>query len=189
MSKKFICDTSEDVMENGQLINRKTYYLSELKLPWIEAFLTCRSFGFNLWHFETREEWDNMSQIYRNHESLFDWHNYIGATRVGKETWYWSHSGEPLDSSLFDWGVYEPNHPDEEFCSDITWQNNKITLNDVPCRAHHYLFKFLCVDNSNRKNQPETEKAAMSSSTKVLSSPYLLVAVMPFFLRVYQWRR
>jgi hypothetical protein len=136
--------TSTDITENGKLVNQKTYYLSELKLTWIEAFLTCRSFGLNLWHFDNRDEWENMGRIFRSHKSLFDSRNFIGATRLGKNHWYWSHSGEIINPRDFDWGRGEPGGT--EFCTDMYWQNDKIVLNDYVCRDPGTLYKFLCVD-------------------------------------------
>jgi hypothetical protein len=98
-----------------------------------------------LWYFENRDEWDNMDQIFKSHKSLFDEHNFIGATRNGKNYWYWSHSGESLNANHFDWGVNQPSDPMSELCSNIFLENGKVVLNDISC-LHQHSRKFLCVD-------------------------------------------
>jgi hypothetical protein len=87
-----------------------------------------------------------MNQIFKREKSLRDSSPFIGASIEGRSYWYWSHSGEIIDPRDFDFGVNQPDHPDTERCSNMFWQNNKISFNDVECRHKVNLNNFLCVD-------------------------------------------
>jgi hypothetical protein len=134
-------------METG---NHKTYYLSDLALTWIEGFFTCRSFGTELWYFESREEWDSMNQIVRDHESLFGINGIsVGAMKIGKDEWYWSHSGKSVKPNTFEWNEGEPNNfGGIEQCSEFIFRDNRIIMNDIRCRNN--VNKFVCVDVVHR---------------------------------------
>lgn len=71
-----------------------------------------------------------------------------------KRNWYWAHSGDSMIPGTFDWCGVCPNGQNQakEYCTDIMIERNQITMNDVPCRAQQYLFKFLCEDVKYQSN-------------------------------------
>jgi hypothetical protein len=131
--------------QSSELWTNKTYFLSELKLNWNDASLTCRSYGMSLWFFNTRGEWDNMQNVYNNHRSEIERLTWIGGTKLASDDWYWVHSGESIWPSNFDWAINEPSNGVDEKCSNIMIQHGKVRMNDAPCNGQDQM-KFLCVD-------------------------------------------
>jgi hypothetical protein len=140
----------------------KIYYLSKLKLNWVESQLTCKSYGLNLLSIDSSDEFAYIRSLYLRNDSIFESHTYIGATNLFNESWYWIGSGKKVTLNISEWLENGPNgQHKEEFCTDIFQQpSNKsgIFINDVPCRSTKYLWDFLCERFEKKEKIVKDEK-------------------------------
>lgn len=122
----------------------KTYYVSgDLKVNWIEAYNTCRSHDMHLLSLNTAEDYQEFKKLYIFNKHLFEKHTYIGGSKMNSHSWYWVNDGSPINTIA--WGRGEPNGGDaKDYCTDIVLQGNDLVLNDLPCRAIQYIFRFIC---------------------------------------------
>lgn len=62
---------------------------------------------------------------------------------MNSHSWYWVNDGSPINTIA--WGRGEPNGGDaKDYCTDIVLQGDDLVLNDLPCRAIQYIFRFIC---------------------------------------------
>lgn len=66
-----------------KVLRTKTYFLSELKMNWIGASLTCQSYGMSLCLFDSYSDWSRMQSIYNQFKSDFEWLTWFGGTKLG----------------------------------------------------------------------------------------------------------
>jgi hypothetical protein len=132
------------IVKDDEMLSTKTYYLSHMKLNWIEASLTCRSYGMDLWSVDTREEWDYIQYIFLKNIKDFEIITWIAGSKLGGDEWYWINKGEPFQPDTFEWANNEPSGGSDELCTNMFNEDNVIKMNDAPCRSNH-MFKFMCV--------------------------------------------
>ena len=168
---------------------KKMYFLSKLKLNWIEAHITCKSYGMNLLSIESSEELTNIRNIYKLNSSIFEAHTYIGGTNLFNESWYWVGSGNQITLNQSEWIENGPNgQHNEEFCTDIYARQNRdneIVVNDVPCRSTKYIWDFIC-ERIVMKNEVDSGKEKLIVMAIILS--LVITTCFVFFLLIVSER-
>lgn len=119
------------------------FYSTDLTANWLEAHLTCRSYGLNLLSLNSAEEYEHFKCIFIKNAALFEVHTYIGGTRMNSNDWYWVNNGQPI--SAIRWARGEPNGGRvKDYCTDIIREGNELAINDLPCHGNQYYLKFIC---------------------------------------------
>jgi hypothetical protein len=158
--------------------SNKTYFLSELKLNWIEAQLTCRSYGMNLLEIADSEEFSKIKDIYKQNKTSFTGQTYIGGSNLFKKPWHWIGSGKPMTLNHTEWNTGGPDGQHvEEYCTAILRNSAKeFVINDVPCRSDQYTWEFICEKIEKEKSNKQQEKLEMPNSSH--AQTYIIITFL-----------
>lgn len=172
---------------------KKTYYMSNLQLNWVESLLVCRSFGMNLLSIKSREEFKHLNEVSLRNKYLFKDHAYMGGTNLKNQPWYWVHDNSKMTTEHEHWHTGEPNgQHEEEFCSDYIDKYDEFVINDAPCRSQTHIWNFICEKFDNDvENSSQTRKQSSKSGTPtsvVLLIIVLLIAVVALGTNIYLTR-
>jgi Lectin C-type domain len=154
----------------------KTYFLSELKLNWIEAQLLCRSYDMSLLEIDDLDEFNLIKDIYKQNKTG---QTYIGGTNLFKKSWYWIGSGKPMTLNHTEWNAGGPDgqHADEYCTSILKNPGNEAVINDVPCRTDKHIWEFICEKIENQQpHEPERRETPNNSH----SQTYIIIIFVCF---------
>lgn len=134
----------------------KIYFLStHMKASWINAQSFCHSLNMELASFETKDEADWFSDIFRaSRQDVEPGFCYIGGIRIfndaelSKENWYWVNSGRKINYGLT-WAPQEPSGT--QWCLCLS-KNTAKTVEYFDIHCHNRDENFICQKNSLSAN-------------------------------------
>lgn len=122
----------------------KKYYLTKIfRADWMGAFNFCKNNGMELANFRNKNDFDNFTDLFVGDVTLPEKERiYIdGLGNLDGNAWHYFESGKLIDFAL-PWRAGEPNNAGgSEFCTEMSFSNGFLGLNDYDCRDS---LRFIC---------------------------------------------